>query len=460
METRYDFFRSRIVLLIFLLGITVSCEDFLEVGIPDTQLAGPTVFESTTTANAALASIYSKLRDGVLVTGSGQGLSVLLGQYSDELDSYSEGSTEHQFYQSTLLPSNINVAALWRDSYNLIYACNAVIEGVSGSPDIPQPDKDQLYAEALFVRSFIHFHLLQLFGDIPFVTGTDYRVNAAIGKLPAAALYELVLQDLFTAAALLSESYKDPERIRPVKAVASALIARIQLYRQDWAEAEASASAVIGTADYVWVDNLDEVFLKGSTGTLWQLAPATQGIPTTEGASFILTGNPANRALSNALAAAFEPGDLRRTSWIGEFTNQNGTWFYPFKYKQRVIEASSSEYSILFRLEEMYLIRAEARVRQGDLEGAREDLDRIRLRAGLQVSAVATGEELLQAIYRERRVELFAENGHRWFDLKRTGQLQAALESKQGWEATDELWPLPEQELLLNPNILPQNEGY
>ena len=109
----------------------------------------------------------------------------------------------------------------------------------------------------------------------------------------------------------------------------------------------------------------------------------------------------------------------------------------------------------------MYLIRAEARVFFGDLEGAKNDLNKIRNRASLANTPAETEQELLDAIIQERRIEFFSELGHRFFDLKRTGKINNTLSPvKLGWNVMDALWPIPESELLLNPNLLPQNPGY
>lgn len=459
MRTIYKHFKRGLPLA-FTLICLISCTDFLEIGAPETQLPANAVFETTSTADAAMGSIYAKLRSGVLVTGTAKGLSVLLGQYADELSSYNATSTEHQFYQNSLIPSNTGISAVWKDSYNLVYACNAVIEGVSISPGIPQIDKDRLRGEAMFVRTYIHFYLMQLFGEVPFISTTDYRVNSIVHKMPDDEMYSTLLFDLSTATSLLPENYIDAKRVRPVKAVAKALTARIQLYRSNWALAKSAADEVIHDPQYSWVSVLDNVFLKTSMGTLWQLMPPTEGSPTTEGQSFILTSTPGNRSLTNSLESAFEPGDLRRIKWVGVFTNTSGIWYYPFKYKKRLNEATSAEYSILFRLEEVYLIRAEALARLGELNDAKQDLNRIRLRAGLNPITSNIQQEVIDAILKERRVELFTEQGHRWFDLRRTGMLNSTLNVKPGWNGTDALWPLPEQELLLNTNLLPQNEGY
>ncbi|MNR31887.1 SusD family protein [compost metagenome] len=107
------------------------------------------------------------------------------------------------------------------------------------------------------------------------------------------------------------------------------------------------------------------------------------------------------------------------------------------------------------------MIRAEARAHLGNVSGAQTDLNKIRRRAGLSDTPADTQSELLAAILKERQVELFTELGHRWFDLKRFGLANEVLGAhKTAWNSTDILWPLPQSELLLNENLLPQNPGY
>ena len=115
----------------------------------------------------------------------------------------------------------------------------------------------------------------------------------------------------------------------------------------------------------------------------------------------------------------------------------------------------------MLRLAEQYLIRAEARARQGNIPGAQQDLNSIRNRAGLPNTTTSGPTEILEAIMEERQRELFTEGGHRWLDLKRTGRTTEVLAPlKPLWDPTDVLWPIPEDEIFNNSNLLPQNPGY
>ena len=92
---------------------------------------------------------------------------------------------------------------------------------------------------------------------------------------------------------------------------------------------------------------------------------------------------------------------------------------------------------------------------------SKEDLNKIRTRAGLANTSALTQVEILDAILQERRLELFTEFGHRFFDLKRYNKIQSVLSAaKTGWDTHDALFPIPQVELGLNPNLKPQNSGY
>lgn len=317
--------------------------------------------------------------------------------------------------------------------------------------------------EAIFVRSLIHFYLLNTFGPIPYINSTNYKNNSTVSRLPEKSVYEKIKNDLELASDLLPEAYAGSDRTRPNKFAAKALLARVCLYMELWEEAANAASAVLNQTDlYKWPQSINNLFEKQSLSTIWQFIPATTGANTYEGISFVfLQGPPALVAVSSDLYNAFTSEDLRKVQWIKTVSNGSSTWYHAYKYKNQSSTAASMEYSIVLRLAEQYLIRAESRAHTGDLIGAKEDLNKTRNLAGLTNTASVTAEEILQSVYRERQLELFTEFGHRFFDLKRTGRLNEVLSPvKAQWNTSDRLFPLPESELLLNPNLLPQNEGY
>lgn len=464
MKLQYQIRKCTLVqMAVFIGGLMVSCSPFVEVELPNSQLTRPHVFEDAKTADAAMAHVFGSIRNEGLLTGTSFGLSNSLAVYTDELDFYGNSSfTTFYFYNNSLLPTNSSISTYWNTAYNQIYAANAVYEGVSVSTTIADGDADRLQGEALFVRALMHFYMANLYGDIPYIKTTDYLANNRAGREDVSKVYDLVLSDLEQAITLLHESYYKPGRTRPNKATAQAFMARVYLYSGQWEKAEAMATTILDNTLYGDEPNLENLFLKTSTETIWQLPPAQEGRYTHEAATFTLfSGPPTTSALTDDLISSFSPDDLRKTFWVGEVSNGTDTWYYPRKYRQSAVEAVSSEYAIVFRLAEQYLIRAEARAQQGDLEGAKTDLNHIRNRSGLGDTTADSKQAIIEAILNERRFEFFTEFGHRFFDLKRLGQLDSVLGPiKQGWNETDSLFPIPERELGVNPNLLPQNLGY
>lgn len=440
----------------------VGCDSFVDVETPNSQLTGVTVFEDRTTANAALIDIYSKLRDTGLLAGNANGSGVCLGLYADELTYYGNTDDNTSFiFNNTMLATTPMASQLWNESYHQIYCANAVIYGCQNSTGLSTADKNQFIGEATFIRALVHFYLMNLNGDVPYITTTDYEVNRLVSRMPTSEVYNNIIADLQQAIALLPEGYVAPDRVRPNRSTASALLARVYLYNGNWAEASNAASAVLNNAEYVWETDIDKIFLKDCTATIWQFSPKLEGNNTDEGSVFVFqTGPPPFVGLSAELYNSFANDDLRKSHWISSVTDGSSTWYHANKYKQNNNTGTSLEYSIVFRLAEQYLIRAEARARQGELSNAKQDLDMVRSLAGLPNTTAMTSAEIIVAVQQERRFELFTEHGHRFFDLKRNGALNTVLPIvKLGWNSTDIHWPIPETELLANPNLT-QNPGY
>lgn len=450
-------------LLAVILLLLSACDNFADVELPSSQLTSPNVFENKSTANAAMVDIYSKIRNKGLLTGYPAGLSSQLGLYADELKFYGLSSTGQAiFFNNTVLPSDSEVAELWNSTYNQIYSANAVLEGVASSP-LFSAEKNPLTGEALFIRAMLHFYLANTFGPVPYIITTDYKINSKVKRVSETEVYILAKSDLEQAVELLPADYIGTNRVRPNKWAAKAMLARVCLYLQQWEQASNAASAVLNQSNlYVWPNSIQKLFEKESLSTIWQLMSSINGANTYEGGTFIFTkGPPPSLAISENLVNAFDANDLRKTYWLKSVTNGNLIWYHAFKYKYASNTASSIEYSIMLRMAEQYLIRAESRAHQGDLIGAKEDLNKIRNLAGLPNTTAINAVQIIEAVIQERRLELFTEHGHRFFDLKRTGMLDQVLRPvKLQWESSNRLLPVPESELLLNPNLAPQNVGY
>lgn len=444
--------------------MSTSCKKFLEIESPKASVEQSNIFTSDDMASSAMIGVYQAMSNNTYASGNLGSVTVLGGLSSDELIAYNSEAII-QFYDNQLNPQNTYLNSSLYGKLNMsIYTCNAIIEGLNAPNRLTRAVKMQLEGEAKFVRAFAYFYLINLFGAVPLQLVTDYRITQTASRSPIGEVYKQILADLISAEGLLADDYVTTERVRPNKSTVQALLARTYLFLEDWNNAEKYASVVIEKTGTYSLVNLDDVFIKNSKEAIWQIIPRIS-TNTNEGLTFILTATPTNSVSldKNFAINGFELNDKRKISWIRSFTNNTGTYYYPFKYK---VKSSSTvtEYSMVFRFAEQFLIRSEARAKNNKLLGAIDDLDVIRGRAGIALIKVSrpniSKEELLNVIYNERKVELFTEWGHRWLDLKRTNRANTVLMSlKPGWQSTDVLYPIPSNEINRNLNIV-QNEGY
>lgn len=452
-----------LLLLSFLL--LKSCDRFTDVGLPKNQITREVVFQDDQLAKAAMAGVYRSLEETGFLSGSSSGAQVVLGAYVDELQSYASATSDATiFYQLSHMASSTKISNLWTTTYTQIYNINSVIEGVENSENLSSEVRNKLKGEGLFLRAILHLYLTQTYGAVPYVNSTNYEVNQSIGKSTTAQVYAQCKSDLEAAIPLLPETLAAGSRVYPTKMAAYTVLARIAYYEKNWDAAIQYAQAVLSNTQYMLEPDLNKVFLKEGSGSIWQLLPFSSIYNTYQGNVFILnTAPPTNVALRQDFVDDFETGDGRKTSWIGQKKDsQNKTYYYPYKYKQYSTSTTSLEYSVVLRIEELYLIRAEAYTQKGQYDLAIADLNKIRNRAGLASLAATTDQNfLLNAVMKERRSELFTEFGHRFYDLRQHDLLDIIMPTKKtGWKPNFRLWPLPEKELLLNPNLNPQNDGY
>lgn len=448
-----------------------GCKKFVDIDAPIDSITTGSAFETDAKTNSVIRGLYLNM---VKTTGYAFGgpVSVGLGVSADELQITSPTNLYQEFYTNTVSSANANVAGYyWGPLYNSIYTANAAVENIPGSSGMSDYGKKQYLAEARFIRAANYFYLVNLFGDVPLVTGTDYRENAVLPRSSIDQVYGLIISDLTFARENLASGYLGITRLRANSYAATALLARVYLYRGEWAKAEELATEVIagknssGAQLYALEPVLNNVFLLSSKEVLLQLQQPATNLYTWDGFSFIQSAVP-NFQLTDKLFESFAAGDARKTSWIKTYTSTTGgvskSYYSPFKYKISTGSGTAKTESLVFlRLGEVYLIRAEAMAQQNKLNDAISDLDLIRKRAGL-VTPTPAGTpqgDLLALIARERYIELFAELGHRWLDLKRTRQADAVLAAKPNWRPEAKLFPIPKTEIEDDP-FLTQNPGY
>lgn len=455
---QYNIYRSySAALLILMLGAVLacsSCKKFVENGTPINAISEEKAFVDSATATSVVLGLYSLFETRQLITQINR-----YGAMSADDAYFLTSSTYDNFKNNTLVAGN-DASLLWSNIYIIIGRANYAIKGIQESPTLSPSVKSQLTGEAKFWRAYLYFYLVNYFGEVPLVTTTNALETGQYPKTPIVQVYQQIVTDLTEAKNLLTTTYPSIERARINKRVVSAFLSKVYLYQQNWAAAEAEATEVIGSGTYSIETNLANTFLKTSNEIIWQIANTT-GV-TGMGAEWIPAGSTPTLVLYDTLANTFETGDQRKTNWTRSIVYSTKTYYYPFKYKLRV-GTTGNEYSIMLRLGEIYLIRAEARAQLNKPDDAVTDLNTIRQRAGLAIFPIPTSltkATILSTLEHERWVELFTELSDRWFNLKRLNLADTVLSLiKPQWKAFQKLYPIPTQELNANKHLI-DNQGY
>lgn len=457
--------------------LLLGCAKFVDVPKSPLESYPEDLFTNDEGATSALMTIYGHMISDGYASGTGTGVSVLAGLSADELRTPLLDSRFRNFYINEISFHNrIIDTCVWRTAYSQIYAANAVLENLEKYEGVSERTKKILQGEAYFIRAFCHFYLVNLFGPVPYVDTTDYKINDRVVRTPTESVYLKIIADLQRAYDNLD--YNDI-KIRANRGAVAAMLARVHLYCRNWQQAEKYATELIASSKYK-LTQLDSVFLKNSPEIIWALDLDYQNVYTYRvdakdlitplGVIFVLAGPQQgwnlpelNFILTDQVLQAFENKDERKDHWITDTLVGDKVFSFAYKYKTRSATAITEDFVVL-RLAEQYLIRAEASVHLGNMQGALADLNAVRRRAGLPDFNNGSDDEILDAILHERQVELFTEWGHRWFDLKRTGNIDAvmskvAVQKGQPWESYKSLYPIPYLDIVLNPNMT-QNPGY
>ncbi|QIL77624.1 RagB/SusD family nutrient uptake outer membrane protein [Hymenobacter sp. HDW8] len=429
-----------------------SCNDLLEPQ-PVQQLPADQAITDAGSARAATIGAYDRVQAYYQLNWP------VLGFLPGENVRFN--GTLNQFLQidqNQLSADNVLITEAWTQMYQAVNVANNLLAAVPevNDPLLPAAEKNQLLGEAHFLRALVYFDLGRGWGGVPLIlTPTRTKENGqGIGRSTVAQTYDQVLADLVEAETLLPDA---TTRNRAVKTTARALRARLHLYRQQYAEAETYATQVITNANYSLVTPyraistapflsresvLELTFSNSDANTMWN-----NWFPSALGGQFNFQPVPAAITLLNDPTVGGN-----RSALLANTTIAGASVTYGNLYSR---SAQRDDPSYVLRLAEQYLIRAEARARQGKLTQSLADLNAVRARAGVPASTAATAEQLLLAIENERRVE-FAFEADRWFDLVRTGRAGVVLgvTDQRRW-----LFPLPFNDLVADP-ALEQNPGY
>lgn len=462
---RYNTIIKTAILFIAMTGI--SCRKFITIEPAPSLIRSEKIFTSDKTALSAVSGVYIAMRVGPTQFYNA-GMTLYGGLIADELIPSNPNSDIRAFFEADLAANNTAVTAFYTSLYQIIYRCNAALEGLEGSHLLTPGLKNQLIGEMKFVRALQYFYLVNLWEDVPLITSSDYQVNASLPRTAKAKILEWMDADLTQSVSLLQPEYPSSGKVRPNRWAAATLLARLYQYEEKWELLENITSDIIKSGAYSLVPGslLQNTFAKNSSETIWELASPNESQLVGDATLFVPVSSTMRPAytLSAGLLNSFESSDLRRQDgvWIGKNVANGIEYYYPRKYGQRTLVANMPpmEYKVVFRLAEVHLLRAEARANRVEILGSQDDINIIRKRAGLIETTADNKDLLLEAVAEERRHEFFCEWGHRWIDLKRTGMSEIILKPlKSKWQTYDVNFPLPEKELLYNPNLT-QNQGF
>ena len=441
---------------------------------PQASLDATTAIKDAASLTAATLGIYSGFQSG---NYHGLRYFAFADLYADNMIHTGTFPSFATIANKQILPDNTELGSMWNSMYSTINRANTVIAAIPSIAD-QSVVKDNVIAEARILRANVYFDLIRYWGGsktgfnqaggvgVPLVlTPTLVEADAAPRvRATEATVLGQVITDLDFAIGISTFANKNVTG-RVGKDYAKALRARVALYMGDYATAQTYATELITSTRYALTAGADYKniwALKNTSESLWEI----QYEPTNANSIAFFyyttaTGGRNEIATATGLNTAHEAGDLRQ-SVNATATGGTASNLKTLKFTR---VATGDDNVVMFRLSELYLIRAEARAQIGtDLVGALSDVNVVRTRAGLAVSAAATTADLMTAILKERRVE-FAHEGHRFFDLKRTNSLATTLGAAAFGVTTIDntfraLWPIPQREVLTSGGITAQNTGY
>jgi starch-binding outer membrane protein, SusD/RagB family len=470
-----------------------SCDDYIDVD-PVHTIDAENFFKTKTDYEKALIAAHDLMQTSYL--------DLWIGEIaSDNAIAGGESVTDseglHQIDAMTHGGQNAELRSLFRFMYSGISRVNYLFENQN---KLEFEGKDQIYGQAHFLRAYYYFQLVKVFGDIPLIV--DKRLSSSEApstpRTPASEVYAQIESDLIKSSELLSWTSEAAGRI--TKGAALSLLGKVYLYQNKFQAAATTLDQVIAEGPYDLYPDFRTLFYLenenssesvfdiqyvgnegGSYGCFVCLegfvAPGFQGIRGYEGPLYG-DGNSYNLPTQDLVDAfgndpRLEPSVLDIEEWKSQdpenikYTTGAGghTGYYNNKYIKRKNELGPPDDDLtsplnhhVIRFADVLLMAAEAHNRKPapDDEKARTYLNRVRDRVILP-PVEKSGSELTEAIWAERRLE-FAGEGHRFFDLVRTGKAAQAIEGFV--TGKHEVFPIPQEEIDLTGAGWSQNNGY
>lgn len=465
---------KHIFLLVFVFILT-SCEELLETE-PTSSLSTEEALADYTIAKSALVGIYDVL-SGTGWYGRNYVINAEVTATDARLKPENSGRFIYEYfytYAPDLGTMNRGSESLYTRGYNMVSRANNVINSVeSGATTGGTPEQlDQLVSEAKFLRALAYHDMVKLFAQdytytsggshlgIPIITETNF---GPVARATVSEVYDLILADLTDA--LAKHNADDLSLAAPYsasEAAIKALMARVYLYKEDWANAKTYADDVINNYTYALVSNADYVASWGQVSTSESIFDISMTTTDNRGVdaigAMLMPAGYGDIVPTAELLGLYEGSDVRAGLYFSE-----GSFTYSSKYPGRNGLTGVDNTKVL-RLSEMYMIVAEAEARMSNYGNASTYFNAIRTRAGAS-SITLDASNYEQAILDERRRE-FCFEGHRLFDMKRMHQSivrgsECTAQDKCTINYPSHLfaYPFSLNETNVN-NLLVQNDGY
>ncbi|MEP0366880.1 MAG: RagB/SusD family nutrient uptake outer membrane protein [Cyclobacteriaceae bacterium] len=493
------------ILLLSLSLLALNCADLEEDAIG--TLSSDGFFKTPVDVEMGIFGAYGLMTQETF-WGRKMSLTIqLLGDMAD-IGNTSTSARRVEINEFNFDGTNGMITAFWPAAYNIIATANNAVFGaqnISADADV----KLALEAEARFVRAFVYYHMVRLFGDIPYVSEkTPANVMATLSKSSEEDVYQYIADDLEFAKQHLPMTHPGNIRSRATRGSAYTLLASVYLTIEDWQNAYDNAKWVIdnrGELNYDLVADYQDLFNSalqdGQVETVFSLD--YKGIIVGKaginddfmGALNGIRGADKNgwgvSVPSMAVYNSFPDDDYRKAVTFESETLIDGVLVpydqYPneqrphcAKYFRFYGEAQNegrktdNNYA-MFRYAEVLLIAAEALNEiSGPTAEAQGYVNQVRGRArngaatpaDVSTTEAADANAFRETVLEERRIELAFEF-KRWYDIKRRKLGDEvflgtnSLEPQPNFDASKHYYlPLKQAELDRNPNLLPQNAGY
>lgn len=385
-----------------------------------------------------------------------------------------DGAVYGDLDQFKTVPANGLLSQFWTDSYKGIQKSNVVLARIGNVSYQSDAVKKSRSGEMKFIRALLYFNLVRTFGDVPLNTKETTNPNEYFGqgRTPVPEVYAQIKKDLTEAVELLPAATAQFGRV--VKTAAQALLGKVYLTQKDYVNAKTQLQNVVNSNQHVLLSNIAQVFApdnKANKEILFSVRFASGVNGNTEGSqmyqqfspSATVSGAKGHNLPTKSLYNLYAANDTRKTNFVA-LASTGAPYSLKLAKPTTVVTDGGSDFVVL-RYADVLLMLAECENELNNTGAGAGYLDQVRNRAGLGKTSSITQAALRNDIELERRFELVGE-GHRWFDLLRTGNAVSVMNS---WftannilitiDAHHLLMPVPQSQIDTDPAIK-QNPGY